>query len=190
MILLGSSGGSSSGVAGYFNGDKFTAGDETYIRKNRGDSATLTSGSMVLTFFTSSRAENVTSIRMICGGVAAVTPTLIRFGLYSIAANGDGTLVAATDGADTTALAAANTTYTRNLTATYGKLAGQRYAIAALSVAATAGSLIGIVPSAFLAEMALAPRQSGRLNGQTDLPASFTDAALATSNTMYYGVVL
>jgi hypothetical protein len=165
------------------------AGEETFSRFSRVDSFSLTNQRLQLTYFTARKSETTTQGKVICGGVAAATPTLIRYGLYLIAANGDGTLVASTP-SDTTLLAATNAAYPKAWSTPYAKVAGQRYAFGVLSVAATAGSLTGIVTSGFTAELAVAPRLTAHLPGQADLPASFTDAGLTNTPNPFYAAVL
>lgn len=145
-----------------------------------------------LSYFTAHASLTSTQVRAISGSTAAAaTPTLVRIGLYSIAADGVGTL-AASIANDTTLFAATNTRYTRSWTSPVAVTAGQRYAIGILVVTAVASpTLAGIVVLASMtAEYSAAPRRSGGLAGQTDLPASFTDASLGTSSGLHYAVVL
>jgi hypothetical protein len=147
-----------------------------------------------LTFFTARKSETVTQVRMITSTTAAAaTPSLCRIGLYSVDGYGNGVLVAATP-SDTTLFAAATTAYTKSFTSAYAKVAGQRYALGALVVSGTtmptmAGIGADISPGG-RTEMSLAPRLSGSLSSQADLPASFTDAGLTASQVMCYGAVL
>jgi len=171
------------------SGNYLTVGEETFNRVTRTDTNSLTSQAMQLNYFTARKSETTTQVRVISGGVATGTPTLVRYGLYAIDGAGAGTLVAATS-SDTSQLAATNTTYTKAWTTPYAKVAGQRYAVAVLTVASTAGSLTGIATSGFSAELAVAPRITGRLNSQTDLPSTFTDASLVTAFFHFYAAVL
>lgn len=137
------------------------------------------SGLLRMGFFTPSRSLTATQVRIISGTTAAgATPTLVRVGLYLIAANGDGTLVASTAN-DTTLLAGTNTVYTRALSASYAISAGQRYSTGVLVVtAATAPTLQGGISSLAGAECLQAPAFSAYLSGLADLPASFTSGSL------------
>lgn len=144
-----------------------------------------TTGTFSLLYFTARKTETINTVTVWTGSTgAAATPTLIRFGIYSIAADGGGTLVAATVN-DTTLLAAANTEYSKALAAPFSKVAGRRYAIGTLVVSATTmpnfqgQNASGTTAST--AFLSLPPRQSGRLTGQADLPSTFTDASLITS---------
>lgn len=164
-------------------------GEETYNRQTRVDSSGLTNGRLQLTYFTARKSETTSQVRVISGGTATATVTLARIGLYSIAANGDGTFVAATD-SDTSLLASTNTLYTRSWAVPAAKVAGQRYALGVLVLAATAGSVTSVVTSGFGTELATAPRLNGIISGLSDLPASFAEAGLSTTSFLMYGAVL
>lgn len=175
----------------YTDPNALETGEATIPRFLASASLTTASGSMRLTYFTATKTETVTSIRLGTTGTAAgATPTLVRFGLYSVAANGDLTLVASTVN-DTTIFAAANTWYTKAVSTPYAKTKGQRYAVACLVVTAAAAPLLVSAPNmgGSSAESALAPRIGAALNSQTDLPASVTSASLATSAQMFYAAV-
>ena len=124
---------------------------------------------------------------MLCGGTAAgATPTLIRVGLYEIAADGDGTLVAATAN-DTSLLAVANTAYEKALSAPYTLRRGQRYAAGLLVVTgATAPTIAGGASFSVATEGAEEPRMNGSIGSQTDLPASFAGGDVGVSGARHY----
>src|SRR5688572_24209899 len=140
------------------------------------------SGQLRLMYFTCRKTETTSQVRMYSSTTAAgATPTLVRIGLYSIAANGDGTLVASTVN-DTALFSAASTTYQKSWSTPYAKAAGQRYAVGLLIVTAAAlptllGSFVG---NAGLAT-ASAPTMAASLTGQADLPVSYTAASLTPS---------
>lgn len=155
--------------------------------------ATLASGGMRLTYFTPPASFTSSQVRMLGGGTAAgATPTLVRAGLYSIAGDGAATLVAST-ASDTALFAAANTVYTKSWSAPVALAGGNRYALGILCVtAAVAPTLVGSVlgNASASTEAAIAPRLSGSLNSQTDLPESFADASLVTHAGLFYVAVL
>jgi hypothetical protein len=157
--------------------------------------ATLTTGNpgtgrLTLAYFTATKAETVTSIKTITGGTAAAaTPTLCKMGVYSVADNGDLTLVGQTAN-DTTLFAAASTAYTRALATSFTKVAGQRYAFAQLVVTAAASPTFVSSPGGNNAETGVAPRMSGSLTGQTDLPASIASGSVAAWSSPLYAVLL
>lgn len=144
---------------------------------------TLTSGVVRYAFFTPHRDELVAAVRMMSGSTAAAaTPTLVRFGLYTVNSVGDGTLVASTV-SNTAIFAAANTVYRQALSAAYQILQGQRYAFAALVVtAATAPNVPGCNLGTSGAEVGEPPMVCAAMGAQADLPATFTAASLAPGN--------
>lgn len=168
-----------------------TVGEETVARDLATNAAnTAVSQALRLSYFTARKTETTTQARFITGSTAAgATPTLVRYGLYLIAANGDGTLVASTPN-DTTLLAATTTPYPKSWSVAYNKIAGQRYAVGLLVVtAAAAPSLVGVAIQA-TAEAATAPRICGSLGSQADLPNTFTDASLTAVGQRFYAAIL
>lgn len=169
-------------------------GEETLPRDIATSSAVgITSGDVRLTYFTARKSETSTQVRMISGGTAAAaTPTLCRIGLYSIASDGAGTLVASTPN-DTAMFSATATAYTKSWSASVAKTAGQRYALGIIVITAAATpTFVGLGPTGSTSnENAQAPRIAGLLTGQSDLPASFTGAAISAgaATRRYYAVV-
>lgn len=175
-------------------GDLLTTGEEVFER----DFVTLqnlplTSQDLRLTYFTARKTGTIANLRISSGSTAAAaTPTLCRVGIYQEAANGDLTLVAAIAN-DTSLFATINTAYTRALTASFTKTRGVRYAMGVLVVSATTmpfmagGNLAG---GAGADESAIAPRLTGQVSGQADLPASIASGSLGLSGRRIYGVLL
>lgn len=168
-----------------------TSGQETMPRSAVSSNATSQgTGLHRLTYFTAITGFLSSQVRLFSGGTAAAaTPTLARVGLYTVAANGDGTLVASTPN-DTALFASTNTAYTKSWSTPYTLVKGQRYALGVLVVtAATAPSLtgqafqVGTLPGA-------APRITGGLTGQADLLSSFLGATVGDSSARNYGVIL
>jgi hypothetical protein len=126
---------------------------------------------------------------MIGGTTAAgATPTLCRMGIYSVAANGNLTLIASTPN-DTTLFATAGARYTRSLSTPFMKQSGQRYAVGLLIVTAAAlPTIVGYAGSS--AELAESPRIVSYLAGQGDLAATITDATLSQFNAPLYAALL
>lgn len=158
-------------------------------------SANTTSGSgtLALTYFTAQRSESISQVRTSTQATAAgATPTICRFGVYSIDAAGAGTLIASTAN-DTTLFAAAFTVYTRSFSSAFVKQAGQLYALGILVLSAAA--LPNFYSAAVTPQMpnfgtGLAPRLSARLTGQTDLPGSFAAGSLADNVAPLYSLLL
>ena len=143
----------------------------------------LVNGVVSLQYFTAPTIQAMTKFYAYTRATAAVGTTLARMGLYSVAANGDLTLVART--ANTTTMF--NTTFAPNTVAmdatggyvsTYTPAVGGRFAIALLVVGTTtAPTLYGTVSLPTLTGWD--PVLNKKLTGQTDLPASITAASLA-----------
>ena len=185
-------------LAGQFAADQLTAGQGTLPRvlAQSAAAATGTNQTLRLTYFTAARSFVSTQVAVYSGGTAAAaTPTLVRLGLYSVAANGDLTLVASTAN-DTALFAAAQTAYTKAWSASVQLVAGQRYARGDLVVtAATAPTYPGLSvhggSATATAVAGAAPRLTGAVTGQADLPASVAAASVAaTTNGMIYSVIL
>lgn len=156
-----------------------TVGQESYPREYAtASNGTSVSGTLKLVYFTARKSETSTQVRLSTGGVAAATATLCRIGLYSIAANGDGTQVAATTN-DTTLFIAANTSYSKVWASSYAMVAGQRYAIGHLVLAGTMPTWCGqslIANGPMRAVYSEDPRSVGAITGLSDLPASYVAA--------------
>ena len=147
---------------------------------------------MRLTYFTARKAQTTTRVRVRSGTTAAgATPTLCRVGLYLIDGAGDGTRVASILN-DTSLFNLASTGFTRDWSVPYVMIVGQRYALGILVVTTAATpTIVGYTYATSMDEEgAVAPRLTGRLNTQTDLPVSFTDASLSLTINRYYGVIL
>lgn len=174
--------------------NQLTVGEEIFSRELPVvATVTSASGDFRLMYFTARKTETTTQVRLYSGSTAAVaTPTLCRLGLYSIATNGDGTIVASTAN-DTSLFSVASTAYTRSWTSPYAKVAGQRYALGLIVVSGVATpTYLGItIPATLRAEHAVDQRLLGRLFSQSDLPGSFTGAQLnGTNDSRVYAVIL
>jgi hypothetical protein len=139
------------------------------------NSIATVSGALYLGYWTADKSEPINTLTMWTGTVAAgATPTLCRMGVYSVAGNGDITLVASTSN-DTALFAAQNTAYAKATQAPFAKVAGQRYATAVLIVSgATMPTFHGLqMPGTNPTNIfvRLAPAIVGRVTGQTDLPS-------------------
>jgi hypothetical protein len=177
------------GRAAFRDQHALTTGFETMSRLDAVAGVGMTSQALRLTYFTAPRSKTITKLGMVTTSTAAAaTPTLIRLGLYTVAGNGDLTLVASTAN-DTTLLSATNTRYDKALSASYALVAGQRYALGALVVtSATVPNLMG-VNLAVGTEAFLDPRMSAVVFSQADLPASISNATLGNTTSMPYFVL-
>lgn len=171
--------------------DQLTAGMVTIPRwsPNVATVSLGASGTEQFTYFTADKAATLTGVTIRSGSTAAgATPTLVRIGLYSVAANGDLTLIASTAN-DTTLLAATNTTYTKAFSASATVAYGDRLAIGVLVVSgATMPTLAGVTGTGS-AELAVAPRLTASLAGQSDLPSSVTAGSLSATTSLFYARV-
>jgi len=149
------------------------------------------SGTVRLMYYQAPRAETITQLATVTGGTAAgATPTLCRMGVYAVAANGDLTLAGAVAN-DTALFAAGSTRYLRSLTGSYVQAAGSWYAFAIVVVTGAAlPTFSGVGLNAATGHASVAPRITGQLAGQTDLPASILAANVAASNAGIMGEVL
>lgn len=139
------------------------------------------SQALALSYFTADQNLTVNNVYTRGGSTAAgATPTLVRFGLYTVASNGDLTLVASTAN-DTTLFSSANSSVNKALSASYNMVAGQRYAAGWLVVSAAAIPTIisttSILPGS---ELAIEPRLMSQITGQSNLPSSVANASLST----------
>jgi hypothetical protein len=167
--------------------DVLTSGESSIDRK-----APLTgisygsSGNMLLTYRRATKTETVTKLQSACGTAAGATPTLVKYGVYSVnESTGALTLVAST-ASDTSVFSTSNTGYELTLTSPWQKQAGVMYAYALLIVSAqTLPTIVGFAHAssgAVNAILALPPRITGTVPAQTDLPASVTGAGVSVSN--------
>lgn len=169
------------GALNYFQTQQLTVGQESVPRLLAASSATMTSGTLRLSYFTARKTDLVGSLRVNTGTTAAgATPTLIRLGIYTIAANGDITLAASTVN-DTALLAVGSTAYTKALSSAYQVNAGQRYAVGLLVVTGATAPTVHAASANLGIETWTAPRMSAGITGQTDLPSSVVDASQSVS---------
>ncbi len=161
-------------------GVPLASGEASSDRRFLGSAGAGASGELHLSYFTATKSESVTQLAMYSAATAAATVTLVRFGVYQVAANGDLTLLAATAN-DATVFTSTNTRYARSLTSTWTKAAGTRYAVGHLVVATTPPAVYGpsdLTVTAVDTIWAREPRISAKRASQTDLPASITSANL------------
>lgn len=151
------------------------------------------SGYLMLTGFSTLTSQPFTQMSMHTGSTAAgATPTVCRFGIYTVSDDlASGTLVAAIAN-DTALFAAANTMYTRSLDTggglpeSYTCVPGVRYALGLVVVSAAAmPNFVCAGLGTMSAVHGLSPALAAHKSGQTGLPASFTSASANTK--IFYG---
>jgi hypothetical protein len=121
---------------------------------------------------------------------AAATPTLVRYGLYSVAANGDITLIGSTAN-DTTLFSVASTRYPKALSVATALVPGQTYATAVLVVTGAAAptllSALGVTVTTTASSQA--PRLMAQVAAQADLPAGVVAGSLANSASRHFAEI-
>ena len=175
-------------------GDALTSG---VTNQPRGSGITThiatVSGVVYFSYFRVPAAFTAANIKMYSGSTAAgATPTLVKFGLYSVAANGDLTRIAQT-ASDTAIFASGSTAYTRALAASVALAPGTTYASALLI---TTGAALPTVLSASAvtlgstgAALAVAPRLSSSFAAQTDLADTVAAGSLANATQRYFAEI-
>lgn len=166
-------------TASYWPVEKLTTGFCVINRTMAVASIAMVSGRIHLDYFTAPETASRTSMLKVGGATpAAPTPTMIKFGVYSVAANGDLTLIASTPN-DTSLFTVAFQTVTKAFSVACPFTRGNRYATAILVIsAATMPSLWG-GSGLSGGEVTQAPRFHGAVTGQTDLPATITSASVS-----------
>lgn len=165
----------------------------------------LITGNVDLAYVTSNIGKTVDKLRVVVGstGYTAGTggPPTARLGLYTVASNGNLTLVART-ATIAAASFAANTVVEAVLDGaggyptSYDLLHGTRYALAIIwTDNGATGHVIpqlarfqGTGPNTTVlgTMMSWSPRMTGRLTGQTDLPASITAGSVTNTATLWW----
>jgi len=138
---------------------------------------------MRLGYWTAQKTETITKVRTVSGTPAAAGATLVKIGVFSVATNGDLTLVAKTADLSATTWIATNTPYTSNFTASWTKTKGQRYATAVLVVgASTVPTLAGFYSPIAASELAESPRVMGHVSATDFGTIGSTIAGSGVSN--------
>lgn len=169
--------------------DFLATGEATMHRRYVSNVPGLSNGNMRLSYFTARKSATVTQIRSVTSTQAQVGATLCRIGVYSVDGSGNLTLIASIP--NTTSLwLATNTAYTTNLSASFSKVRGTRYAVGVLIVGSSTAPLFMGASSLVSHEAAAAPRLSGFVTGLSDLPASVAAGSILDSGAIPYVVLL
>jgi len=148
-------------------------------------SGTPSSSTTYFTFFTPRWDATVSSLSVASASTQTTGQSLVRFGLYTVDGSGNATLVART-ASDTTIFSSANTVYTRTFNttggypSTYSLVAGTRYAIGVVVVAATTGTVYTAFNSIPSALSTLSPRMTGLVAATSDLPTTASTYSTST----------
>lgn len=157
-----------------------TAGETNLPRDSVLTTVAVTLSTLFLVYFTALKTETITTTNTYCT-VGSSTPTLCRYGVYTIDGSNNLTLVASIAN-DTTIWTTAATKYTKTGWS-WSKVRGTRYAVGFVYTGAAAPSLVGQSTAIAGAYMALstAPRMVGLLGSQTDLPSTVSESALVST---------
>lgn len=169
----------------------FTDREQTMVQHAAFSSVSPTSGTMDFAYFTARASGPRTNLRQYTSTSGASGLTLAKLGLYSVAANGDLTLIAAT-GNETGLFGSSGTAYSPAMLTSPTLVAGERYAIGSLFIGTTMGNRVGMAfpSSAIPAAFGPVNRPTARLSGQTDLPASVAYGSLVNTTGVIYAEVL
>ena len=172
-------------TADLFGSESLTTGFCYPNRLLGGVSGALLSGRIQLDYFVAPKTVDCNNIVKYAGSTpqSGAAPTLIKFGVYSVAGNGDLTLIAQTT-SDTALFGAAFGQANKAFTAACPFVRGGHYAAASLIV--TTGTIpnlwgVGVIGAG---ELATAPRLCGQVTGQTDLPSSISAASVAGASSV------
>jgi len=161
-----------------------TSGQATFNRQIINGYPSPGTGNLRLTYFTARKSETVVSFRTIVTTLAT-TVTLSRIGLYTVDGSGNLTLVASTTN-DVDLWRATAGSITKALTTSYAVTRGQRYAVGLLIVNSGTACLLAGNIQVGSAEAATAPRLSGFVGSQTDLPSTVASGSVSNSGNMFY----
>lgn len=157
------------------------------------NNVSLVSGRVIWSYFMARRTFTASAIATYTLGTAAGGTTAGFQGIYSVAANGDLTLLSSIT-SDTTLWGSTNSRYASVLTTPVSIVAGQIYATAILIV--TAGAVPSILCMAQTANTAdgqawqLQRPMAAALTGQATLPASAASGTLIQQGGWHYAEVL
>lgn len=164
---------------------------ETTIRRLEvaSSAVVISSGNIRLTHFTATKTETISQVSVVSGNTAAAaTPTKIQLCVYSVADNGDMSLVASTPN-DTTLFAAANTLYTKAFSASFMKLKGQRYAFGVfIETAVATPTFLGAISYSQLTPVE--PKLASFIGSQSAIPSSISNGSLLVSSQITYAALL
>lgn len=148
----------------------------------------LTSGSLLVSYFTAVRSETVVYANLIIGGVPGTARTLCRYGLWT--ADNAGALLAqiAATTNDTSLWQFAFADDNKKAWSSAPALVqGQRYALGALFIGGTAPQILGQSASAGSAtQNARTPRLGAIISGLSDLPSTAAAGSLTDAGQVGY----
>lgn len=142
------------------------------------------SGRMYFVGFKCKRTELISQVAIVSGGLAATVAGIRRVGLYMRKADKITYDLVASTPNDTALFSIASNDYTIPFSVPYTKIRGEEYLFATLQVGGTPSSF-QVICSAVSANFLPAvqrkltpPIRAGQLDGQADLPTSFSGASV------------
>jgi hypothetical protein len=160
-----------------------TSGESIIDRLNVSGAGQPDSGTVFLSYFTAIKTETCNKVVTATNGTAASGLTTAALGIYSVASNGNLTLLSSVS--DTTMWTSTYTTYTRNWGVSFSKVAGVRYAFAVLAAGSTTPSLNYSIPGF----SGIAPILLGTVTGQTSLPSTISSGSVGGDYRMFVGIL-
>lgn len=177
---------------GYQYGASLASGFGTLPLRSQGlgTSGILTgfTGTMLLAYTRAPKSMLLSNISFISATLAAgATPTLVRYGVYTVDTAGNLTLAASITN-DTTIFSATSTRYTRAASGSLQIVKGQWYAVGVLIVTAAAmpSIMAAVTPTTNFPVYNLTPRIAGQVASLADLPASVTAGTVASTNILLW----
>jgi hypothetical protein len=168
-------------------GSGVSSGLETFSRLFISSSNTLSTGTLNVTYFTPGQTETVSNFGFGIG-TAMIGGTLAQAGLFTVAANGNLTLVArcAVGSASLFASGYNTAVFDTTLVATYTLLRGTRYGYGLLQIGAStvptakgmtaAGNIVGVAPTIAL-----------QVSGQSSMPTTMNFGSLVACTNVNWG---
>ena len=171
----------------YSGAEVLTSGEATYPRLANNGSTVLTTQQVQLIYWTAATSGACTTVTTYTAGTAASGLTYANIGVYSVAGNGDLTLLQSTGDVHAAAWPGTFSHYTGTLTGTFNRVAGTRYAFGILAVGTGPPALYSTGTNQDL--MQTAPLLAGNVPGQATLPATVAHGSVAADFTVFASVV-
>jgi len=157
----------------------FTTGEGVFGRLLGSGSLQLTTQVVSFSYFTAQRTETVAYVTTFSNSTAMTGATYAGVGVYTVDSSGNLTQVATTGDVSSTIWANTFTTYATAFTASFTKVAGQRYAVGMLAVASGAPKVQAQAPAG--GALTALPSIITSLAAQSTLPASVAVGSLGTT---------
>ena len=158
----------------------FTTGESVASRLGPGGSLQLTTQVVAFSYFTAQRTETVAYVTTYSNSTALTGGSYAAVGVYTVDGSGNLTKVIDTGDLHTTIWASTFTTYVTALTASFTKVAGQKYAVGFLAVGSGPPKIQAYTPAGGLIATAT-PSMITSLAAQSTLPASVTAGSLGVT---------